>query len=216
MEQLRQAKTEQLHRYKSLQSGLHDISVEQLESRRSSLLEAKLRTDLLDRLIFYTDSHYKNQDERVFLKDATAKLAERELNDPEHMNASLWKFLKYLSNVYEDARGSDLSAVAILNSYLAYSSILQPKDPKNYLKSRDYTNGSEFETAHTVSRENVGDTPVAVVAPSAPGTSSGPAVATRAIMGDDARAQVTGGLQKPVLKPAMIYEDGSKAPEMSR
>ena len=158
LEDLRVLKNRESKRFFYIRKQLAKAGPENIELLREQFKEHKNRTDLLDRLIFYTDSHLKPTDnEKKFLQQACLKLAVREVQNTDKANNGQWRFFKNFSSVLYDNKESDLSATVLLESYMSYASVTNPKPAKGFMSPRDYTNGSQYETAKTVSRELVGD-----------------------------------------------------------
>lgn len=189
LEDLRLLKVRESKRFFYLRKQLASASTDNVELLREKFREHKGRTDLLDRLIFYTDTHYKGEDEKSFLRTACLKLAEREVQNPEMLGNGFWAFYRNASEVLADAKDSDLTAVALLETYMTFASVTQPKSPKGFLGSRDYTNGETYETAKSMSKESVGDLVTVTETP----------VVSQA-------ATPANKLAKPQLKPVFISE----------
>ena len=157
LEDLRLLKAREAKRFFNIRKQLITAGTENVEALRERFREHKGRTDLLDRLIFYTDTHYKTGDEKQFLKSACLKLAEREVQNADLIGNGFWQFYRNVSEVMAEAKETDLTAVALLESFIAYSSVTKPKPAKGFMGPRDYTNGETYESANTVSKEAVGD-----------------------------------------------------------
>ena len=157
LEDLRLLKARESKRFFKIRKQLISTGNENVVALRERFREHKGRTDLLDRLIFYTDTHYRSGDAKKFLNKACLKLAQREVQNADLVGNGFWQFYRNVSEVMSEAQDTDLTAVALLESYMAYSSVLSPKSPQNFMGPRDYTNGATYETANTVSRETVGD-----------------------------------------------------------
>jgi len=143
---LQAVKARELKRYTQLRNQLLSENPDQVEKLASLWNEQRLRVDLLDRLIFYTDSHYKTGDERAFLQSAALKLAERDLVESPQKGREIWPFLRNFAKVIVETKDSDLTGVALLESLMEYSTLANPKDLQGFLRSRDYTNGVRYET----------------------------------------------------------------------
>ena len=157
LEDLRLLKAREAKRFFNIRKQLITAGTDNVETLRERFREHKGRTDLLDRLIFYTDTHFKTGDEKVFLQTACVKLAEREVQNADLIGNGFWQFYRNASEVMADAKGTDLTAVAVLEAFIAYSSVTKPKPVKGFMGPRDYTNGETFESANTVSKESAGD-----------------------------------------------------------
>jgi hypothetical protein len=149
-------KAENYRRAMQLEQALAQALPSEVEVLRDDYLEARARTDLLDRIIFYTDTHFKGGDEREFLKRASLALAEREVKMPEVGQGKLWLFLRNLSQVLDKSREAGQTPTVVLSAYMNFSSVLSPKEPKEFLKNMDYSNGLITESvANTLTKETV-------------------------------------------------------------
>lgn len=158
LKDLRELKAASIRNAARLERALVQALPSEVEVLRSEYLESRAQADILDRLIFYTDSYYKSGDEREFLKSASLKLAENEVRKPEAGSGELWIFLKNFASISDKIRDSGQSAGALLFSYMKFSTVLTPKDPELFLKNLDYSNGVEFESAkNAANRDTVSD-----------------------------------------------------------
>jgi hypothetical protein len=158
LSELTNMKADQFRRTKTLERALTRALPSEIDSLRDQFLEARARTDLLDRYIFFTDSHFKGGDERKFFQFATLSLAEKEIKQPEYSSKSLWLFLKNFAQIVDQSREAGQTPADLLASYLEYSPILSPKAPNGFLSKMDYSNGLQFEAVNTnINRENVAE-----------------------------------------------------------
>lgn len=191
VQELRLLKSTQVKTLNSLQARLGTDPESDMQQLSALHAETRLRADLFDRLIFYTDSHYKGEDQRQFLKSACLQLAELELKEGLPKEKSLWPIFRNLALVLEN-RERNASPVSVLKSYLEYSSITSPKDPKGFLSAQDYTNGVSFESAKSTDIEKLGDTQLTLQLP-------------KTASGQKLRAKLP--LAQPRLNPVSLIDD---------
>lgn len=164
--ELRQLKEIELRRY---HAAKHNFDSPENASSNTTLQEVsqvwqeqRLRIDILDRLIFYTDSHYTEShgaqvDSRNFLQQACMKVAERDIEEAPEKSKQIWPFLRNFAQVLNDAKDSDLAGVPLLAAFFEHSTVLNPKEGKSFLEARDYTNGVTYQAARPVSREDLAE-----------------------------------------------------------
>lgn len=131
------------------------------EERAQKLAEQRkelvLRQEFLDRLVFRIDTRYKGDaDLKAFLVAQVSDMAVVEASDAQG-DASLWKFLTYLSIALKDQVERSENLASFIEGYMKFSSIRKPIKPEDYVSMRSYTNGKDSYSAKPVAREAVGD-----------------------------------------------------------
>jgi hypothetical protein len=126
--------------------------IDELNKRRSEL---NARREIVDRLIFQVDSKWSSQKLQDFLSQAFIEMASTDLADGR--DNKLWKELTYLSMVVRDAPEASEDMIGLVEGFLKFSNVLEPKTPGEYIASRNYTNGAESQMAHVTPRESLGD-----------------------------------------------------------
>lgn len=107
--------------------------------------ETPLQKRVIDNLIFYVDSHYKNEAEKSFLADASEKIAQREIQNPQTLNTQIWRYFNDLAEVLRRDEGSNTPPGVLLKAYLKYSPLESPKDPKDFITEANYSNGRDYQ-----------------------------------------------------------------------
>ncbi|HVK60776.1 MAG TPA: hypothetical protein VM432_04460 [Bdellovibrionales bacterium] len=117
--------------------------------------EATARREIIDRMIFMVDTKYSTQPFKSFLEQQFLEMANKDLSDGR--DGRLWKTLTYLSICVREVPEPREDILDVVEGYLDYSSVLNPKTPADFLASRNYTNGAQSETASTTSKEEAAD-----------------------------------------------------------
>ena len=119
--------------------------------------ELLLRQDFLDRLIFRLDSNYRGGNLQVFFASQLKEMTFLEATSSESSNNKLWKFLSYLSTAVQELPERNEDLASFIEGYMNFSTIVEPKSPKEFMKTREYSNGKTSVAAQSVSREDVGE-----------------------------------------------------------
>ena len=146
LDDLREIKLSEYRKASRLATAIPQAQPEEVPSIRQDYLESRARADLMDRLIFFYDSHFKGGDERQFLRFAALNVAKNEVKNPQFTTQNFWVFLRNLAQVLDTKRESGQTPGNTLQAYLEYSDVLNPKDPQGFLRSMDYTNGLDNES----------------------------------------------------------------------
>lgn len=116
--------------------------------------EYLLRLDLYNRISLGVESHFKGGDLKVFLSAYLIKISEIEFKNNSKEN--LWKATLHMGKTLESVPEKFEDPIDFLVSYIEFSSLLNPKSPKDFIAKRNYTNGSEFVSGQPLSREDIG------------------------------------------------------------
>jgi hypothetical protein len=127
--------------------------LDELADRRS---EFGARREFVDTLIFLIDSKWTSQPLAQFLEHQLLDMAVTEMTDRKSENR-LWKFMTYLSITIRETHDPREDVLNIIESYIGYSGVLDPRSPAEFIASRSYTNGSLSYTAKPVDKEKIGD-----------------------------------------------------------
>ena len=134
-----------------------DKSLANLVDRRKEL---SLRRDFVDRLIFQIESKWNSNDLRGFLTKQLMEMAFTEIAESRSQSASqlsnMWRFLSYLSIALREIPDPNENLLAFIESYMNFSSILNPKPPFSFLEHRHYTSGPISTQAKSVKLEELG------------------------------------------------------------
>lgn len=133
-------------------TGLVTKKIDELNKRRNEL---NARREIVDRLVFQVDSKWSNQKLQDFLAQTFIEMASTDLADGR--DNRLWKEFTYLSMVVREVSDANEDMMGLVEGYLKFSSVLEPKTPGEFLASRNYTNGVESQMAHASSRDSLGD-----------------------------------------------------------
>lgn len=128
----------------------------QLETLTLKRREFHLRQNFFDRLKFRIDRKYKSGNFREFLSKVFLDMAYTEALEG-HGDLGFTKFCNYLSVAIQQIPEKHEKALAFIEGYMKFSSILNPQPPQAYLAHRSYSNGVEVYNAQEVSREDVGE-----------------------------------------------------------
>ncbi len=124
-----------------------------LIQRRKELM---LRRDFVDRMIFQIDSKWSDRYEtRPFLIKTLRQMSVVEMSQKKP-DASMWRFLSYLSIALKEIPSPNENLFEFIESYLNFSSISKPKPPFAFLEHRHYTSGALAAKATEVPIEEVG------------------------------------------------------------
>ncbi|MEK7357736.1 MAG: hypothetical protein AAB250_14890 [Bdellovibrionota bacterium] len=127
--------------------------IDQLTRERN---EKNARREVIDRIIFTIDTKWAAQPLKPFLEKAFLEMASKDLGDGR--DARLWKAFTYLSICVREVPEPREEVLDVLEGYLNFSGVLNPKTPAEFLASRSYTNGAESVAAQAIPKERVGDT----------------------------------------------------------
>jgi hypothetical protein len=134
-----------------VEEGDADLATE-VTDLRAKRQEHQLRQDFLDRLVAQIDSHFSGGDLRAFLEGALTEMAKV---DAVAANGGLCVFMRYAAEAVKRLPEQKENILAFLEGYMNRS-ISKPIPPKEFLASRNYTNGAESESGAPLSREVVG------------------------------------------------------------
>lgn len=138
-----------------------DNSLSQIEDLHIKMHELKQRMYLTDRLIFQVDSKYTNgQNPKTFFAQQLLDMAYTELSSSAATHGTettAWKFMIHLSVAIREIHNPHEDIVGFIESYLAYSSITEPKSPFLFLREGNYINGSQVQTANPIPADRVGE-----------------------------------------------------------
>lgn len=124
-----------------------DVSTLKAEQR-----EHRLRQDFLDRLIFQIDTHFNGTDLRAFLEPALKEMAKI---DAVSSDSGLYVFMRYAAEAVNKLPEQKENILSFLEGYMR-GSVSNPIPPKEFLASRNYSNGSQSESGEPLNREDVG------------------------------------------------------------
>lgn len=128
-------------------------SLSEFDSRRSELL---IRREIVDQLILLIDSRWDGKELQAFLEHSILDIALSDLTDNQGSGNS-WKFMVYLSIAIREAPEPREDVLSVIESYMGFSSVLDPKNPVDFITSRNYSNRAESVSAHPVERGAIGD-----------------------------------------------------------
>lgn len=114
--------------------------------------EHQLRQDFLDRLINQIDAHFSGSDLRAFLEPALKEMAKV---DAVSSDSGLYVFMRYASEAVHKLPEQKENILGFLEGYMSRS-IAHPVPPKDFLATRNYTNGSQSESGSPLARDQVG------------------------------------------------------------
>jgi hypothetical protein len=138
-----------------------DSSLGQIDELHLKHHELKQRSYLADRLIFQVDSKYTNgSNPKTFFSQQLLDMAYTELTSMTSTHggeAPLWKFMIHLSVAIREIHNPHEDIVGFIESYIAYSSITEPKSPFSFLRDGNYINGSQVQTANPIPADRVGE-----------------------------------------------------------
>ncbi|MES2963631.1 MAG: hypothetical protein V4760_07045 [Bdellovibrionota bacterium] len=128
--------------------------IDQLNRERN---EKNARREVLDRIIFTVDTKWAGSAPlKSFLEKSFLEMASKDLTDGR--DARLWKAFTYLSICVREVPEPREDILDVVEGYLNFSGVLNPRTPAEFQASRSYTNGAESIAAQPVPRERVGDT----------------------------------------------------------
>lgn len=128
--------------------------ITELENTRSELIARRV---FIDRLILAIDTRWNGkQDLKQFLEHQLLDMANADLTSPQTSN-SIWKFILYASIVVREIPERSENPLSILENYMEFTTVLNPKPPGEYAAGRHYTNGSQSYTAKPSDREKLGE-----------------------------------------------------------
>ena len=127
--------------------------IEDLSQRRAELTA---RRDFMNMLIFTIDTKWNGQNFNKFLEFTFLDMAMTDISDTR-TSSHLWKFLTYASITVREAPEPHEDVINVLESYINFSGLLEPKSPAVFLAGRSYTNGNLSYSAKGVPADQVGD-----------------------------------------------------------
>jgi hypothetical protein len=133
-----------------------DALARQLDVLNAKRSENSARREVLDRLISAVDAKYSMQPLAVFLEQQLLDLSVADLSDPR--GGRLWKTMTFLSVAIREIPEPHEDVLNVVEGYLNFTSVENPKNPAEYLATRSYTSGSESVMAHVTPRDHAGDT----------------------------------------------------------
>lgn len=139
-------------RFATQKAGMLTSKLDELNTRRSEL---NARREMIDRLIFAVDSKYSNQPIQQFLEQQFLEMASTDLS--EARDSRMWKAFTYFSIAIREVPEPREDMFNVIESYMNFSNVLDPKTPAEFLASRNYTNGVESVAARPVERGSIGD-----------------------------------------------------------
>lgn len=128
--------------------------ITQLGEERAELI---LRQEFLDRLIFRLDSKFQGGDLQRFFYDELKDMTFREATSEESSSSRLWKFLSELTTAVQDIPERNEDMASFIEGFMSFSSISNPKTAKEFMKTRQYTNGKTSVAAESTSRDDIGE-----------------------------------------------------------
>jgi len=128
----------------------------QMSDLAQQRMELKLRQVFLDRLILQVDHHYKGSELRSFLKERLVEMAKSDLTNGDP-NEHIWKFLTYLSRAIDSIPERNENLLSFVEGYMNFSTLSAPIPPKEFLRSRQYTNGKDSFAANDLKKDEVGE-----------------------------------------------------------
>lgn len=137
---------------KRVEAGNADLAkdVSELKAKQK---EHRMRQDFLDRLIFQVDAHFTGGDLRAFLEPALKEMAKI---DAVSSDSGLYVFMRYAAEAVKRLPEQKENILSFLEGYMNRS-VSNPIPPKEFLATRNYTNGAESESGSPLSRDVVGD-----------------------------------------------------------
>lgn len=139
-------------RFATAKAGMLTKKLDELNTRRSEL---NARREMIDRLIFAVDSKYSNQPIQQFLEQQFLEMASTDLS--ESRDSRMWKAFTYFSIAMREVPETREDMFDVIEGYMNFSSVLDPKTPAEFLASRNYTNGVQSVAARPALKESVGD-----------------------------------------------------------
>ena len=129
-------------------------SLKQIEPLGQLRKEYLMRLDLYNRVALGIESYYQGGELKVFLSGYLLKISEIELkNNPQD---SLWRAAVYISRALEKVPERFEDPLEFLAAYVDFSTLTQPKPPEDFVVTRNYTNGRDYEAGNPLPREKVG------------------------------------------------------------
>jgi hypothetical protein len=134
-----------------------DQTVADLRARRQ---EHELRQQFLDRMIFQIDTKFRGGDLRQFMQTSLLEMAKNDValaSGPATAanEVGLWRFLKFAADALRRIPEQRENILAFLEGYMNRS-VSNPVPPDEYLRSRNYSNGSVGDSGSPIAREDVG------------------------------------------------------------
>ena len=130
--------------------------INKIESLRASRKEQVLRVSFLDRLIFIVDSKYEGSELRQFFQNQLSEMAKVDLLS-NNENQNMWRQSSSLSLTLKEISELDKNIVSFIGNYLDKSPFNNPIEPKKYLQSHNYSDGTNKTVAASpIDRSTVG------------------------------------------------------------
>jgi hypothetical protein len=129
---------------------------DQLAALETKRTELTARRDFIDQVIFTVDNKWTAQPLKTFFESQFLDLAFNDFTDARG-DGRMWKFMLYLSIAVREVPEPREDVVNVIESYMDFASVLNPKTPTEFLNSRNYTNGSLSVTAKHVDRAALGE-----------------------------------------------------------
>jgi len=127
--------------------------IAELENKRAELIA---RRAFIDRLILALDSRWNGRNLQQFLERQLLDMATADLTNPDGAS-SIWKFIFYASIVVREVPERNENPLNILENYMDFTTVLNPKPPAEFAASRHYTNKTQSYTAKATDRAQIGE-----------------------------------------------------------
>ncbi len=124
-----------------------------IDRKRNELLA---RRDFIDQLALQVDSKWQGQQLQKFLEHTILDMSVIDLTNPQG-SGELWRFCTFLSIAIREIPTGRDDVMGVLEDYMSFASVLNPKTPAEFLSGRDYTNTTSSVSARPSSRESLGD-----------------------------------------------------------
>jgi len=124
-----------------------------IDKKRTELLA---RRDFVDQLVLQVDSKWQGQALHKFLEHTILDMSLTDLTNPQG-SGDLWRFCTFLSIAIREVPTGRDDVIGILEDYMNFASVLNPKTPAEFLAGRDYTNPTSSVSVKPAAREHLGD-----------------------------------------------------------
>lgn len=115
--------------------------------------EHRMRQQFLDRLIFQIDTKFRGGDLRNFLEVSLTEMTKSDPTAPSE--SALTRFLSYVAEAIHALPEKKENILSFVEEYMNRS-VANPVPPKEYLASRNYTDGMHSESGAGLERSEAG------------------------------------------------------------
>jgi hypothetical protein len=147
---------------KDLSRNDHEVKFRAIEDAVIGLQEKReefiKRGDFINQLISKFAASYHGQNLKDYLEENLLEMVATELGVGSHMtntDPDFWRFLLYTSVVIREMPEQIENLFKVLETYMNFSTVLNPKSPGEFRAQRNYFNGQSAESGSPLSADKI-------------------------------------------------------------